>query len=434
MFEGSVSSGLQHTPCGNFLVYPLGSVVVVRTVVSGKHTFLDAGVSGKVSFLALSKDGRYLATGHETAVVAKAEAIIWDLKKVIDNCCADRCLLHCLQQHLGKVQTLDFSCDGKYLVTLGGQDDNDLVVWDVEKGTAICGSPAANDTSLCVKWLNQRNDRFVTCGNYHFRVWQVCTSTPKMHAVDANMGSMRRVMQCLSISSDDLFGFAGSKTGEILKFRLERDDIKAFDKPDDKRPTLEAYNRERFSKAATSVECVINPSTGNTNVIAGAGDGTVCLLNPKLQLIPSHKVKLTGAVTSISLAPDSKSFQTGTELSQRYSLDISTFTPRLTGTCHYSEIYDVKFPKDCSDLFVTASVQDIRVWLMKDHQEVLRIKVPNVSCYAIDITSQGSSIVSAWSDGKIRSFYPETGESHFIIPDAHPDSVTCLTLCNDDCK
>ena len=82
------------------------------------------------------------------------------------------------------------------------------------------------------------------------------------------------------------------------------------------------------------------------------------------------------------MAPDSKSFQTGTELSH----------------CHYSEIYDVKFPKDCSDLFVTASVQDIRVWLMKDHQEVLRIKVPNVSCYAIDITYQGSSIVSACSN------------------------------------
>ena len=78
----------------------------------------------------------------------------------------------------------------------------------------------------------------------------------------------------------------------ILKLRLKRDDIKAFDKPDDKRLTLEAYNRKRLSKAVTSVEYVINPSTGNTTVVVGAGDGTDCLLNSKLQLIPSHKVKL----------------------------------------------------------------------------------------------------------------------------------------------
>ena len=80
----------------------------------------------------------------------------------------------------------------------------------------------------------------------------------------------------------DSFCFAGSKTGMILKLRLESDDIKAFDKPDDKRPTLEEYNRKRLSKAITSVKCVINPSTGNTSAIVGAGDGTDCLLNSKL--------------------------------------------------------------------------------------------------------------------------------------------------------
>lgn len=394
----------------------------------------------KVSCMSLSKDGRYLATGHETAGVTKVEAIIWDLESAIECCVNDDnktsskndYILHRLFQHHGKVQALDFSCDGQFLITLGGQDDNDLVAWDVATGQGICGAPAANDTCHCVKWLNQRNDRFVTCGNYHFRVWQLCTATPKLHSVDASMGSIRRVMQCLSISKDDEFGFAGSKTGEVLKFRIDRDGIKPFDQPDDLRPSLQGYNKERFSKGVKSVICVINPNTGNTNVIAGAGDGVVQLLNPSLQLIQSHKAELDGGVTSLSLDSNSKTFLTGTEFSQRYSIDISTFTPELRGTCHYAEIFDLKFPKNCSDLFVTASVQDIRVWNARQRQELLRIKVPNVSCFAIDITNSGSSIVSAWSDGKIRSFFPESGKVRFVIPDAHPDSVTALTTCNED--
>jgi len=320
-------------------VHPLGSVVVMRSVVSNKkHFFFDTGgIDRKVSCLALSKDGRYLATGHETIGKKNAEAIIWDLKGAIESCIGGHSStgknhrIHILHQHHGKVQALDFSFDGKYLVTLGGQDDNDLVVWDVISGYSICGSPAAADTSHCVKWLNQRNDRFVTCGNYHFRVWQVCVSTPKMHAVDASMGSMRRVMQCLSISEDDSYGFAGSKTGEVLQFRLDRDDIKPFDEPDDLRPALQGYNRDRFSKGVKSVACVINPTTGNTNVIAGAGDGTVQILNPKLQLIPSHKAELDGATTSICLSPGSKVLLVGTEFSQRYKIDIATFTPELRG-------------------------------------------------------------------------------------------------------
>jgi len=419
-------------------VYPLGSVVVMKSVESNKVLFFDAGIDKKVSCVALSKDGRYLATGHEAGGATKVEAIIWDLQSAIDYCisgdeaCEGDYLLHRLFQHHGKVQSLDFSCDASYLVTLGGQDDNDLVVWDVQTGKGICGSPAANDTAYCAKWLNKRNDRFVTCGNYQFRVWQVCTATPKLHAVDANMGSIRRVMKCLSISDDDEFAFAGSKTGEVLKFRIDRDEIKQFDEPDDSQPSLQGYNQERLAKGVKSVVCVINPITGNTNIIAGGGDGTIQMLNPKLQLIQSHRAELDGGVTSISLEKSCKSFIVGTELSQRYSIDIATFTPELRGTCHYSEIFDVKFPRGCSELFATASNEDIRVWDARQRQELLRIRVPNLSCRAIDITPSGSSIVSAWSDGKIRSFFPESGKSKFVIPDAHPDEVTALTTCNDD--
>jgi len=231
-----------------------------------------------------------------------------------------------------------------------------------------------------------------------------------MHAVDASMGSMRRVMQCLSISEDDSFGFAGNKAGEVLQFRIDRDDIKPFDEPDDLRPSLQGYNKDRFSKGVKAVACIINPIIGNTNVIAGAGDGTVQILNPKLQLIPTHKAELKGASTSICLNPESKELLVGTEFSLRYKIDIATFTPELRGACHYAEIFDVKFPGQCSDLFVTASVQDIRVWDAKERAELLRIRVPNLKCYGIALTRLGSSIVSAWSDRKIRGFIPRLGK------------------------
>ena len=409
----------------------------MKKISGNAHLFFDAKIDKGVSCMALSKDGRYLATGHESTDVTKAEAIIWDLHKAISCFSNDNFMkgqdfvLHRLEQHHGKVQALDFSCDSTYLLTLGGQDDNDLVVWDVGTGFGICGSPAATDTSHCVKWLNKRNDRFVTCGNYHFRVWQICTATPKMHAVDASMGSIRRVMQCLSISSDDGFGFAGSKTGEVLKFHLDRDDIKPFDEPDDLRPSLIGYNQDRFSKGVKSVECIINPRTGNTNVIAGAGDGTIQLLNPKLQLIKTHKAELNGGVTSISLDSRSQNILVGTEFSQRYSIDIATFTSELRGTCHCAGIFDVKFPLNSSDVFVTASVQDIRVWNLQKKEELLRIIVPSLVCHGIAISASGSSIISAWSDGQIRAFSPQSGKEKFVIPNAHPDSVTSLTTCND---
>lgn len=436
-FTGSVAGGLQYTPCGKFVVFPLGSVVVLRALASKRQFFLDAGIDKKISCVAVSKDGAYLASGHETPAALKAEVVIWDLNKAIemylsDVASSEECMVHKLLQHYKRVQSVDFSCDGQYLTSLGGQDDNDLVVWNVQAGVAICGSRASTDFSHCVKWLNKRNDRFVTCGNCHLRVWQVCASTPKLHPIDVTMGSIRRVMQCLSISDDDSFAFAGNKTGEVIKFNIERDEIKPFNEPEICHPSMMGYSQDRFSKGVKSLACVVNPNTGNTNVIAGAGDGTVQLLNPNLQRIPSHVTQLHGAVTSIAMNPDGKSFLVGTEFSQRYSIDISTFTNELRETCHSGEIHDVRFPRRSSEIFVTASEQDIRVWSLSKKRELLRINVPNLTCYAVDITPSGEHIVSGWSDGKIRSFFPESGKLQFMIPDAHSEGVKSLAICNQD--
>lgn len=435
-FTGSVNGGLHYTRCGRFIAFPLGSVVVLRSLVSKKQFFLDAGVCKKISCVAISKDGSFLATGHETPASFKAEVTIWDLKKAMDHISNDNdalpegCLLHVLCQHHKRVEAVDFSCDSQFLTSLGGQDDNDIVVWNVKTGVAICGAQASTEFAHCVRWVNKRNDRFVTCGVNHARVWQVDVSMPKLHPIDITMGSIRRVMQCLCISEDDSFAFTGNKTGEVIKFNIERDDIKPFNEPEVHHPSLVGYNRDRFSKGVKSVTCIVNPTTGNTNVIAGAGDGTIQILNPDLKRIPTHEAKLHGAITSIALHPDGQSFLVGTESSQRYSIDISTFTPELRETCHAGEIFDVRFPRKTSEIFVTASEQDIRVWSVSKRRELLRINVPNLNCYAVDITAAGDSIISAWSDGKIRAFFPESGKLQFMISDAHCDAVKSLAICN----
>ena len=145
-FNGSVNGGLHYTPCGQFVIFPLGSVVVLRSLSSKKQYFLDAGINKIISCVAVSPDGAYLATGHETPAAFKAEIVVWDLKKAMDDYSNERplseeCVLHVLSQHHKKVQAIDFSCDEQYLTSLGGQDDNDIVVWNVKTGVAICGSP-----------------------------------------------------------------------------------------------------------------------------------------------------------------------------------------------------------------------------------------------------------------------------------------------------
>jgi len=129
-FSGSVTNGLCYTPCGGYVVYPLGSVIVIKNTASGAQTYLE-GHSSDVSCLTVSKDGRSLASGQRNPNVTPAHVLIWDLDVAKRNCDTkgkEQTLVHRLAQHLGWVQDLDFSHDDRYLATLGGQDDNALVI------------------------------------------------------------------------------------------------------------------------------------------------------------------------------------------------------------------------------------------------------------------------------------------------------------------
>lgn len=40
------------------------------------------------------------------------------------------------------------------------------------------------------------------------------------------MGGMRRAIECISITDDDKHAFCGTRTGDVLKFKIDRDDIR----------------------------------------------------------------------------------------------------------------------------------------------------------------------------------------------------------------
>lgn len=42
--------------------------------------------------------------------------------------------------HKVRVEHLSFTCKSNYLISLGGRDDGNVVIWDVNKNEALCGN------------------------------------------------------------------------------------------------------------------------------------------------------------------------------------------------------------------------------------------------------------------------------------------------------
>lgn len=99
-FSGDVPEGLMLHPDNEHLVYPLGSTVVVRHVLSKKQHFLK-GHDNKISVIKVSPSGKYIASGQKTHAGLHAEVIVWDFE--------NKTKIHQLRLHKVNVVSIDFS-------------------------------------------------------------------------------------------------------------------------------------------------------------------------------------------------------------------------------------------------------------------------------------------------------------------------------------
>lgn len=105
----------------------------------------------------------------------------------------------------------------------------------------------------------------------------------------------------------------------------------------------------------------------NGDILVGTGEGKIARIAVQtMQLIKQDEVM--GGVTSLSLTNDFSHFFCGTDQSNIYWVNSTNLTPELRNTCHYERINDVAFPFGYSEVFATASLNEIRIWNANNRQ------------------------------------------------------------------
>lgn len=327
---------------------------------------------------------------------------------------------------------------------MGG--DNKLIIWDVASGAAICGEAAANEPALCCSFVNASPFCLVSAGKYNFRVWRFDAVNRKLRPTDVKLGPLKRTFNCIAITDDDETAYTGTQSGDILQISLKHCLFQKRGPNNGKAP---------FAMGVQSIAL----TEDNASIVAGSGNGVIALLdrnsltvtrstqldtapkdgkndtddNMSLQIRGGKKVASTisPAITSLAINAAGDHFFVGTSKASIFLVAVDDFDYELRWSAHCARINDVVFPRNCSDLFVTAGVHDIRVWNLYKQRELLRIHVANVECLCVALSADGKSIVSGWNDGKVRAFYPESGRPMYTIHDCHAKEVTAIALTAD---
>ena len=380
-FDGKVNGGLVLHPDGRTLIYPLGATVVVKELGDTfAQTFLQ-GHTDEVSCLTVSPTAASsppvsshprLQRGHNRLGYGDKEG----------------CVPHV--PHKVKVQDLAPPC-GTYLASLGGQDDNSLVIWDVHSGNAI-RNPCRPDQvpELFQRGQLQAGDgRGSRCG-LGLRQAQSQAEAPLGTQPQAQRRvhhwTITQAPQPSSPPPRPIWFPPTKPTSSYLVLTLDYPlDPRLLPLPQtsnyqDRRclgHILRRRPQDRPRRVCTQSGpykslvpkgVATNAISPTGDIVVGGGDGSVSVLDRESMKIIAV-TKLASGVTSCVVAPGVHKdggfgLYCGTDSCNIYYLKYSPtqgFLSELVQTCHSQAVNDVAFPKGYSEVFATAGSSDVRV-------------------------------------------------------------------------
>jgi WD40 repeat protein len=380
--------------------------VIVRNLVSKSQVYLR-GHEFTVSCVCLSPDGKFVAAGEQAHIGFIANVKVWKLGEPEP--------LRVLALHKGSIAAVAFSHSSDHIVSVGGRDDRQVVIWRTSTGAPICSVQGHSDTIHACRFIGRSETSFLTSGVNHVKLWSLDEKN-KLSSEPIGMGSLKRTFTTMSITPSDTTCYCGTQSGDIvevdLKTRIQR--------------------RLGPSKTPFAVGITCSALIPNGDLLVGTGTGIIAKIAlSSLRVIAQSQLPDESPVSSITLTPDGTFMFAGTLSGKIYFVNSDNLSAELRSSSLASRVNAIAFPHNLSDIFATGSLGYIKLWNAKSKTELLSIEIPKIECYCLDFSLDGKSIVSGWSDGKIRSFTPQTGKLLFAIEDAHSEGVTAVKVLTD---
>lgn len=402
------------------VVFACGDTLILENLTTKAQSFFR-GHRNKISCFSVSKCGKFIASAENCQTGFLSEILLWDLQT--------RTILQSLKLHKGTVKHLSFSQEGAYLASAGGiEDKNRLLIWDLKTFKAIYAFSFGTSEIREFQFFKRSEENLVAITDTQVLILTLNSKDKRIDSLACNVGNLKRQFNCLTLDKEDKFIYAGTKTGDVIEILVEKGIMKKVG------PT-----GKLFENGVRKIEMFAR-NDRESELLVGTGNGLVVTLDRE-SMKRTSDCQLDGSITAMSLSSQLGQVVVATDKGNINAVDllktqmrennIPLLAQSLKESVHVGRINAVCFPKDFSEVFATCCFEQIKVWALKQRQELLRIVVPATDCLCICFSDDGKTIVSGWSDGKIRAFFPQSGKLMWLIEDAHTNGVTALALTAD---
>jgi len=329
--------------------------------------------------------------------------------------------------HLSSIESVDISMDLKYLASLGGPDDENMVISNLVTrklvSKAVAQQTRAGKAKL-IAFLPADSSIIVTAGNQTLRFSKITPNNSHVSYEDAKCSSLKKSISAIQFSSDGKILYCGTDSGEIAIFSTVDANLQSIISKLDKNQTLGPISCLNIVDFRNKKCMLIAQTDGVCQLVSlpKADDKSLKRAADRFFLFDTHAQYITQIDQNHALI-----------LSRNSNLYLANFESKTAELAIVQDgiegkISGIEFPNSTEELFITCGDFGISIFYAPTMRVKTKIHLRNRKCNVCKLTSDGSMLISGWCDGVMRAFTPETGKLWFELPNAHRSSITAFDL------
>jgi WD40 repeat protein/serine/threonine protein kinase len=376
-------SDVFYSQTGNLLAASgLGNTAVIWDAASGEQLLVVDGHSAPVIAVALSLDGRQLATA-----AADGTAMIWPVN-LSESATRLTAPAHILTGHTAEVTDVLFSPDGALIATAGRDDV--IKLWDAASGAEIVTLAGHEGSVRDIAFSPDGAELFSAASDNSARIWTVSSGAERL---------------VLNGHSDRLTDLALSPDGSRLATASWDGTIRLWD-------TASGSELLGFPGDSARVYAVAFSPDGRW--LAGGGTDAVITVwdattgEEQLRL-PGHK----GIIVNLAFAPDGRRLASGADDGRLRIWDVSPSGSRewLTLAGHNSVMFGVDFSPDGSRLATASWDGQVKLWDVQTGAELGAVVADEWRQFAVEFSPDGQQVVTSALNDTAVIWQLSTGEA-----------------------
>ncbi|KAM4715856.1 WD repeat-containing protein 90 [Anableps anableps] len=416
-YNGNGRGNMVWSPDQGLFAYSCGCVVVVEYLHTGTQRHLQ-GHSEEISCLAISNDAQTMVSA---AGSSRSLIFIWDVQT---GTCRST-----VTYHKGAMQSLAFSQDDFFFLSVGDFSDPGLALWGTETFQLLSSvnmsgpihdvafSPSAASVMACVG----------SRGLYFCLILSHGSNTDlKVQRVSAppEVGDVELTALCFHVDS---FLLTSTNRGHVCAWDINKQCCFMIWKADDGEIGVLLCRGNRLLTGSSTLWLRL----WEIEAVQGMkSTGKVCGINDGTKVVVEQEMMLDGTMVSAAFDNSMDMGIVGTTAGTLWYINWSDNSSIRLVSGHRSKVNDVIFSHDESHFATCSEDGSVRVWSTSSYELVVQFQVINQACgclcWSPPSKEVDSYIAAGYSDGTLRIFQLASTEMEMKLH-PHYEAVSAVT-------